>query len=118
MPSTIALADVFARLYQQVGMDGFTLAATAAAIRETLPEDEREAFTHLATMSGLPLAPTADPTRHDPHGNPWTLLSAEELEARKGWCMAPEYHDALQLELDRRNGLTRYYAESDAPRAF
>lgn len=38
----------------------------------------------------------------DPHGEPWSLLSADDLEARKGWCMLPEQHDALQRELERR----------------
>lgn len=39
----------------------------------------------------------------EPHGMPWSLLSAAELEARKQWCMLPEQHDALTRQLRVRS---------------
>jgi hypothetical protein len=39
---------------------------------------------------------------HDPHGVAWLALSDDELTSRMGWCMLPEYHEALQIERKRR----------------
>jgi hypothetical protein len=50
-----------------------------------------------------------DLPKTDPHGYPLTLLDREELLARKGWCMLPEYHKALMGEFKRRAGLPNYY---------
>lgn len=38
----------------------------------------------------------------DPHGRFWVCLSDDELKDRRGWCMLPEYHRALQAEITYR----------------
>lgn len=45
----------------------------------------------------------------DPHGRSITLLSREELREVAGWCMLPEYHEAISAERSRRAKLPRYY---------
>jgi hypothetical protein len=50
----------------------------------------------------------------DPHGEPITLLSREELKQRLGWCMLPEYHDAIHAEIGRRLNLPHYYQSENA----
>lgn len=54
----------------------------------------------------------------DPHGEPWTLLSREELDQRRAWCMLPEFHDALQGEIRRRASLPNYYNDALGVRVF
>ena len=45
----------------------------------------------------------------DPQGYPISLLSKDELRSRQGWCMLPEYHEAINREIDRRAGIPGYY---------
>lgn len=44
---------------------------------------------------------TADPV-HDPHGRLLSELTRDELLEVAGWCMLPEYHDAVSAEFWRR----------------
>lgn len=44
----------------------------------------------------------------DPHGRPLTLLSRDELRSAQGWCMLPEYHEAIEREIQRRASIPSF----------
>lgn len=65
----------------------------------------REAFRCFDRNEGRSFAlPTTDP-----HGRSIALLSREELREVAGWCMLPEYHEAIRAERSRRAKLPHYY---------